>query len=81
MPKYFPRELLSLDLKLLPSEFIKGEPKKNYYSGLASDENAEKDKVEYNPYSNGTLQRESCPIPNQSEKNSQNIEILIQIKY
>ena len=49
MPKYFPRELLSLDLKLLPSEFIKGEPKKNYYSGLASDENAEKDKVEYNP--------------------------------
>ena len=37
--KYFPRDLLYLDIKLLPSEFIKGEPKKNYYNNESDEEN------------------------------------------
>ena len=50
LSKDFPRELLSIDLKILPSEFLKGEPKKSYYSE-SDDENKEKDKknVEYTP--------------------------------
>ena len=39
--KYFPRDLLYLDIKLLPSEFIKGEPKKNYYNNESDEENVE----------------------------------------
>ena len=48
--KYFPRELLSIDLKILPSEFLKGEPKKSYYNE-SDDENKEKDNKnkEYTP--------------------------------
>ena len=48
--KIFPRELLSIDLKILPSEFIKGEPKKSYFNE-SDDENKEKENknVEYNP--------------------------------
>ena len=48
--KYFPRELLSIDLKILPSEFLKGEPKKTYFNE-SDDENKEKEKkiVEYTP--------------------------------
>ena len=49
LPKYFPRELLSLDLKILPSEFIKGEPKKSYYNDFNSDENKEEERIEYTP--------------------------------
>ena len=49
LQKYFPRELLSIDLKILPSEFLKGEPKKSYYNE-SDDENKEKDKIiEYTP--------------------------------
>ena len=33
----FPNELLYIDLKLLPSDFLKGEPKVSYYSELAND--------------------------------------------
>ena len=36
--KDFPRDLLYLDIKLLPSEFIKGERKKKYFSNKESDE-------------------------------------------
>ena len=39
LSKYFPRDLLYLDIKLLPSEFIKGEPKKNYYNNESDEEN------------------------------------------
>ena len=48
--KYFPRELLSIDLKILPSEFLKGEPKKTYFNE-SDDENKEKEIkiVEYTP--------------------------------
>ena len=48
--KYFPRELLSINLKILPSEFLKGEPKKSYYSE-SDDENKEKENknIEYTP--------------------------------
>ena len=48
LPEYFPKELLHLDLKLLPSEFLKGEPKERYYSQLSSENNKEKP-IEYNP--------------------------------
>ena len=41
LPKYFPRELLYIDLKLLPSLFLKGEPKKSFYSE-SDDENKDK---------------------------------------
>ena len=36
--KDFPRDLLYLDIKLLPSEFIKGERKKKFFSNKESDE-------------------------------------------
>ena len=49
LPKCFPRDLLSIDLKLLPSEFLKGEPKKSYYNEY-DDENKEINKnMEYTP--------------------------------
>ena len=50
--KDFPRDLLYLDIKLLPSEFIKGEQKKKYYMKESDEENnlAPKDEiVEYIP--------------------------------
>ena len=37
--KDFPRELLYFDAKILPSEFIKGEPKNNYYKNESDEEN------------------------------------------
>ena len=37
--KYFPRDILYLDIKLLPSEFIKGEPKKSFYNNESDEEN------------------------------------------
>ena len=48
LPDYFPKELLYLDVKLLPSEFLKGEPKERYYSQLSLDNNKDKP-VEYTP--------------------------------
>ena len=53
--KYFPRDLLYLDIKLLPSEFIKGEPKKNYYNNESDEENdnlklkLDEENIEYIP--------------------------------
>ena len=51
--KYFPRDLLYLDVKLLPSEFIKGEPKRNIFSHDSDEENDTKPKegeiIEYIP--------------------------------
>ena len=38
LSKYFPRDLLYF-IKLIPSEFIKGEPKKNYYNNEPDEEN------------------------------------------
>ena len=48
LPEYFPKELLYLDVKLLPSEFLKGEPIERYYSQLSLDNNKDKP-VEYTP--------------------------------
>ena len=50
LSKLFPRELLSIDLKLLPSEFLKGEIKKSFYNE-SDDENELKDNknAEYIP--------------------------------
>ena len=47
LQKYFPRELLTLDLKLLSSDFLKGEPKKNYYD--SEDNLASSEPTEYTP--------------------------------
>ena len=47
LPKYFPRELLSIDLKILPSDFLKGEPKKNYYN---ESDDEKKEKIKNNEY-------------------------------
>ena len=48
LPEFFPKELLYLDLKVLPSDFLKGEIKERYYSKLSADNN-EKRPVEYVP--------------------------------
>ena len=48
LPEFFPKELLYLDLKLLPSDFIKGEPKERYFSQLSADNNKE-NPIEYIP--------------------------------
>ena len=49
--KYFPKELLTIDLKILPSEFLKGEPKKSYYHHESDDEEKEKEPkiIDYTP--------------------------------
>ena len=50
--KDFPRDLLYLDIKLLASEFIKGEPKKNLFINESDEENNLKPKnenIEYTP--------------------------------
>ena len=48
-PDFFPKELLYLDVKLLPSDFLKGEPKERYYSQLSSGNEDEKKPIQYNP--------------------------------
>ena len=53
--KDFPRDLLYLDIKLLPSEFIKGEPKKNFYNNESDEEDnlsnlkQKNENIEYTP--------------------------------
>ena len=50
--KYFPKVLLTLDVKILPSEFLKGEPKKPFYHNDSDDEDKEKEQqkiIEYIP--------------------------------
>ena len=47
-PEFFPKELLNLDVKLLPSDFLKGEPKESYFSQLSS-ENEKPQPIQYNP--------------------------------
>ena len=49
LPELFPKELLYIDLKLLPSEFLKGEPKQRYYSQLSPENINEKPVLEYYP--------------------------------
>ena len=48
LSEIFPKELLYLDLKLLPSEFIKGQPKERYYSQLSA-QNEMEQPIEYEP--------------------------------
>jgi len=48
LSEIFPKDLLYLDLKLLPSEFIKGQPIERYYSQLSS-QNEKEQPIEYEP--------------------------------
>ena len=48
LSEFFPKELLYLDLKLLPSDFLKGEPKERYFPQLSGEDNKDAP-VEYNP--------------------------------
>ena len=53
LSKYFPRDLLYFDIKLLYSDFLKGEPK-NYYNNESDEENnpqlkLREENIEYNP--------------------------------
>ena len=70
--KYFPRDLLYLDIKLLPSEFIKGEPKKNYYNNESDEEN-ENLKLKLNEENVEYIPLFKWHAPNGIESNPQSI--------